>query len=61
MCGILVHQQVIRITKSAFFRRIRKIAKSDNYLRHVCLSVRPSVRKLHIEAHWMEFHKKSNP
>jgi len=34
---------------SAHFRRVRKIAKSDRYLRHVCLSyvcpsVRPSVR-----------------
>jgi hypothetical protein len=26
------------------FRRVRKIAKSDHYLNHVCLSICPSIR-----------------
>lgn len=59
MCRVLVPHQVISITKTAFFRRISKVAKSDNYLRHVrvCLSVCLSVHKMHLDSHWTEFHK----
>jgi len=46
---------------SANFRRVSKIAKSDRYLRHVCLSacpsVRPSVRMEHLGCHWTDFHE----
>jgi hypothetical protein len=48
----------------AWFRRVRKIAKSDYWLRHVCLTVypfvclpvRPSVR-LPSASHWTDFHE----
>jgi hypothetical protein len=39
-----------------FFMLFRKIAKSDYYLLHVCLSVRPSVRMEKIGSHWTDFH-----
>jgi len=29
---------------SVFFRRVRRSAKSDGFLRHVCLTIRLSVR-----------------
>jgi hypothetical protein len=35
------------------FRRVRKIAKSDNYLRHVC----PSVRTEELGSHWTDCHE----
>jgi hypothetical protein len=38
-------------------RRFRKIAKSDYYLCHVCLSVCPSVRIGQIGSHWTGFHE----
>jgi len=38
-------------------RRFRKIAKSDYYLYHICLSVCPSVRIGQIGSHWMGFHE----
>jgi len=40
------------------FRRVRKIAKSDYQLRHVCLSLRPSVRMEQLISHWTDFHEK---
>ena len=43
------------------FRRVREIAKSDYYLRHVCpsvcLYVRPSVRIEWLGSHWTNFHE----
>jgi len=38
---------------SWIFRRVRKIAKSDYYLRLIC----PSVRMEQIGSHWMDFHE----
>ena len=37
------------------FRRVRKIAKGDYYLRHVCLSICPSVRIEQLDSHWTDF------
>ena len=42
---------------SLLFGRVHKITKSDYYLRHVCLSVRPSVRMEQLGSHWTDFHK----
>ena len=43
------------------FRRIRKITKSEYYLRPVCLSVRPSVflsvRMEQLGSHWAAFYE----
>jgi hypothetical protein len=39
------------------FERVRKIAESDYYLHHVCLSVRPSVRKEQLRSHRTDFHE----
>jgi hypothetical protein len=39
------------IQELVFFRRVRKIAKSDNYLRHVRLFV----RKEELGSHWTDF------
>jgi hypothetical protein len=39
------------------FWRDRKTAKSDYELRHVCLSVRPSVRMEQLASHWTYFHE----
>jgi hypothetical protein len=41
-------------TESAF-RRVHKIAKTDHWLRHVCLSVWLPARMEH-GSHWMDFH-----
>jgi len=41
---------------STVFRRVRKIAKSDCYLRHVCLSVRPPACMELFGSHWSDFH-----
>ena len=42
------------------FRRLLKIAKSDYWLRHACLSVRspvrPSARIEHLGSYWTDFH-----
>jgi hypothetical protein len=50
-----------RTSVSYLFRRVCKIWKSDYYLRHVCLSVRPSVslpfRMEQIGYHLMDFHE----
>ena len=35
------------------------LAKSDYYLRHICLSVRPSVLTEKVGTHWTDFHKNS--
>ena len=43
-----------------YFRRVRKIAKSDYYVRCVCavsLSVSPSVHMEHLDFHWSDFHE----
>jgi hypothetical protein len=37
----------------SIFRRVRKIAKSDCYLRRVCLSVRIE----QLGSHWTDFHE----
>ena len=39
------------------FRCVRKIAKSDYQLRHVCLSLRSSVRMEQLISHWTYFHE----
>jgi hypothetical protein len=39
------------------FRCVRKIAKSDCYIRHVCLSVLPSVHMKQLGSHWTDFHE----
>jgi hypothetical protein len=40
-----------------FFRRVRKIVKSYYWLRHVCLSVPPSVRMEQLGSHRTAFHE----
>jgi hypothetical protein len=42
------------------FRRVCKIAKSDYQLRHLCLSVRPSLGMKHLGSQWTDFHVKSS-
>jgi hypothetical protein len=39
------------------FRRVRKIAKSDYELRHICPSVRPSVLMEQVGYHWTDCHE----
>jgi hypothetical protein len=41
------------LSVSLYFRRVRKIAKSDCYLRHVCVSVRME----YVGTHWTHFHE----
>jgi hypothetical protein len=43
------------VENSATFRRVRRIAKSSYYIRHVCLSVRLSVRKIQLGSRWTDF------
>jgi hypothetical protein len=43
-CEIQTKQKYTVRQNVEFFWRVRKIAKSDSYLRDICLSVRPSVR-----------------
>jgi len=38
------------------FRRVHKIAKGDYYLRHIRLSVSPSVRMEHLDSHRTHIH-----
>jgi hypothetical protein len=40
-----------------FFRRVRKIAKSDYHLHHVCPSVRLSVQMKQLGSHWTDFNE----
>ena len=40
-----------------FIRRVRKIAKSDYQLRHVCLSVRLAVPMEQSFSHWTDLHE----
>ena len=55
----------VKVLFSFFFGRIRKIAKSDSSLHHVCLSVclpaclpvRPSLRMEQLGSHWIDFHE----
>jgi hypothetical protein len=42
-----------KTNKYPIFRCVRKTAKSDYYLRHVCLSVR--IEQLYF--HWSDFHE----
>ena len=43
-------------SRNSIFRRVRKIAKSDNWVRHV-LSVSPSVRMKQLGSHWTNVDK----
>jgi hypothetical protein len=43
--------------KFAVFRRVRKTAKSDYQLRHVCLSVCLSVRMEQLGSRWTDFYE----
>ena len=38
------------------FRRVRKTAKIDYQLRHVCPSVRPSILMEQLGSRWSDFH-----
>jgi hypothetical protein len=40
-----------------FFRRVCKTARSNYYLRHVCLSVRPSALMEQLSSHCTDFHQ----
>jgi hypothetical protein len=42
---------------TAVFRRIREVAKSDYWLHHVCMSVRPSVCMEQLGVHWTDFYE----
>jgi len=48
---IIIHRHSV---PSPNFRRVRRIAISDYFLRHVCLSVRPSVRMEQLGSHWAD-------
>jgi len=37
--------------------RVRKIANSDYWLRHVCPSVLPSICTKQLGSHWTDFHE----
>ena len=52
----MVYQGIVDSTLNkhvTVFRRVRKIAKSDYLLRHVCLSVRIE----HLGCQWTDFHE----
>jgi hypothetical protein len=42
--------------RNPIFRRVHKNAKSDYELRHVCLSVRPTVHMEYLGSHWMDLY-----
>ena len=42
--------------KQGLIRYVHKTWKSDYYIRHACLSVRPSVRMEQFGSHWMYIH-----
>jgi len=42
--------------RNPIFRRVRKNTKSDYELRHVCLSVRPTVHMEYLGSHWMDLY-----
>ena len=50
-------QAVVKASWNFGFRRVHKIAKSDYEVRHVCPSVRPSVRLEPLGSKWMIFNK----
>jgi hypothetical protein len=54
--GVSLYMQCHARLDSTFFRRVRKIAKYDYWLRHVCLSVRPSVRMELLGSQWTDFY-----
>jgi hypothetical protein len=39
------------------FMRVRKIAKSDFWLRHVCPYARPPISMEQLGSHWTDFHE----
>ena len=53
---ILERRKIVR-NRFSVFRRVREIAKSDYWLRHVCLSVRPCARMEQHGSHWTDFHE----
>ena len=50
-----VWSTVLRFTGWLVFKRLRKISKSDSYVRHVRLSIWSSVRMEHLGSHWTDF------
>jgi len=42
---------------SQFLGAFAKLSKSDDYLSHVCLSVRPSVRMQQLGSNWKDFNE----
>jgi len=50
MCFVWITEQTAIV--SLVFKRLSKIAKSVSWLRHVCLSVRPSVRMSVLQSAW---------
>jgi hypothetical protein len=57
--GNTTSTQAIKQTSAAsvLLARVRKIAKSDYYFCHVCVSVRPSARLEQLGSHWTDFHE----
>jgi len=55
--SVLLHINFHALTAILTFRRVRKIAKSDSYLRHVRVSVRSPVYINQLGSHWTEFCK----
>jgi len=55
--GTSTHPQAFKasVGKTVIFRQVRKIAESDNELRHVCPSVRLSLRVEQLGSHWTDF------
>jgi hypothetical protein len=49
---VTAHPIVFLNSSSKGFRRVRKISKSDHWLRHVC----PSVRTEQFSSHWMDIY-----
>jgi len=47
---------IILLLPAPFLVAFRRIAKSDYFLRHVCLSICQSVRIEKIRSHWTDFH-----
>jgi hypothetical protein len=58
--GFIKHWPCLLVLAAHFgyhlFRRVRKTAKIDYQLRHVCPSVRPSIRMEQLGSHWSDFH-----
>ena len=56
ICGLWRRFLIAMSPDAALLGLLAKLQKSDYYLRHVCLSVRPSVRMEQLCSHWMDFH-----